>query len=239
MKFKYCNLQVKDLDDTKGIVQFYGSAFGNKDSDGDVIVNGAYTKTIQEKGPQGANRIKHLLQHKYDQIVGKILSVEQDSFGLLVESQLIDTSFGKDALEMYKHNLLEHSVGFRTVKGDFNKLLDAYEIKEIDLYEVSAVTWGANSQTPLVSMKSEHKIELATSLSKRMDSLIQAIRKGKFTDATFEALDIELLQIKAAYQSLIESLEVKEPLQSTPEIVEPIAKIDAVNIFKSVLNSTK
>ena len=33
--FKHCSLELKDIEEEKGIVSFYFSAFGNKDSDGD------------------------------------------------------------------------------------------------------------------------------------------------------------------------------------------------------------
>jgi HK97 family phage prohead protease len=232
MKFKNCGLQVKDLDDQKGIVQIYVSAFGNKDSDGDIIHRGAYAKTIAEKGPKGSGRIKHLVQHKFDQIIGKALDMYEDEKGLFVESQLVDTTLGRDALELYKHNLYEHSVGFQIVKGDWNKLADAYEIKEINLYEYSAVTWGANANTPLVGMKSlskDEQADYAKSLLERLDRLAIAHRKGKFSDPTFELLDLEILQIKAVVADLIDSLKGTEPGNTTQQDNEP--KIDGTELL--------
>src|SRR5690606_40163764 len=63
MLLKNLAAQLEDVSDKDGLVTHYWSAFGNRDSDGDVIQRGAYAKTIQERGPQGANRIKFLWQH--------------------------------------------------------------------------------------------------------------------------------------------------------------------------------
>ena len=48
--------EVIDADEKMGIVEGYGSVFGNVDSDGDIITKGAYRKTITENG----NRVKYL-----------------------------------------------------------------------------------------------------------------------------------------------------------------------------------
>ena len=59
--YKSTQLVVKDVDDTKGIVKAYYSAYGNEDSDGDIIVMGAATKSASERGPRGANHQTCLL----------------------------------------------------------------------------------------------------------------------------------------------------------------------------------
>jgi hypothetical protein len=50
-----------DMEDGSRIITMYYSAFGNVDSDGDVITPGAFTKTLKENGPQAKNRIWHLM----------------------------------------------------------------------------------------------------------------------------------------------------------------------------------
>jgi len=52
-----------DMEDSSRIITVYYSAFGNVDSDGDVIVPGAFTKTLKENGPNAKNRIWHLFNH--------------------------------------------------------------------------------------------------------------------------------------------------------------------------------
>ena len=62
---------VKDVDAASRIVTGYFSSFGFKDSDGDIIIPGAFKKTIKERGPSGSNRIFHLWQHRTDMVLGK------------------------------------------------------------------------------------------------------------------------------------------------------------------------
>ena len=56
-----------DIDEKASLVKGYGSVFGNKDSDGDIIMRGAYRKTLQENG----DRVKYLYQHDMDKPLGK------------------------------------------------------------------------------------------------------------------------------------------------------------------------
>ena len=58
-QYKSIAAEVKDIDEAKGIITGYFSVFGNIDSDGDMIMPGAYTKTLKENN----RRIKHLWQH--------------------------------------------------------------------------------------------------------------------------------------------------------------------------------
>jgi uncharacterized protein len=204
---KQCNLKVKDIDTKGRTVQIYVSEFGSKDSDGDIILPGAYKKTIAERGPSAENcRIKHLLQHSPYRLIGKPAKMEEDIKGLLVSSVLADTTDGNDALKLYEMDLFEHSVGFQTVKGEPDMTQSAYLIKEVMLWEYSSVTWGANANTPLVGIKSLSKADQHAALTDRMNKLFKALRKGTFTDETFEMLEIELKQIQDAYDGLIAPL---------------------------------
>jgi len=117
MDIKNCTLEVKDVT-SDGIVTMYVSAFDNIDSDGDVMVKGAYEKTISERGPKGSNRIKQLWQHETWNPIGVPLEMEEDSMGLLVRSYISDIR-GGDYRKMYKEGIItEHSVGFQTMKED-------------------------------------------------------------------------------------------------------------------------
>jgi uncharacterized protein len=147
---------IEDVDDVKGIVTGYFSAFNNIDSDGDVIVSGAYKKTVGENGPMGRNRIMHLLQHNPLMPLAKPMELMEDAKGLRFVSKITETSYGKDVIKLYSEGVFnEHSVGFEIVKSD-NKA-GYREIREIKLWEGSTVTWGANPNTPIESMKSWDK----------------------------------------------------------------------------------
>jgi HK97 family phage prohead protease len=232
---------IKDIDTTGRVVQFYGSAFGNEDSDGDIIMPGAYTKTILENGPNSRQpRIKHLLQHDTRRIIGKFTELTEDQKGLLCTSVLADTQDAKDALALYGLDLFEHSVGFRTIKweGD-NSNPENYvrRLTELQLWEVSSVTWGANSDTPLVGIKAHDpaaRLAGVDALNARMGKLFKALRTGNLQDSTYEQLQAEADSLQTAYKGLI-SLNQQEPKpeQSTLAAIEPS---DLIGAFKSKLS---
>lgn len=213
-RFKNIDLKVKDIDEQNRKVLIYVSEFNSKDSDGDIILPGAYTKTISERGPMSAKpRIKHFRDH-WD-LVGKPLEMTQDSKGLLVLSQISNSTLGKDLIEDYKLNLMEHSIGFETIKEDRTMFDGANALTELKLWEYSSVTWGANENTPLVEMKGYSKEEILQRINSKMDQLANAIRKGDYTDERFEALEFQLQTIKTSYNDYINAL--VKPLKSTPE----------------------
>jgi hypothetical protein len=186
---------IEDVDDVKGIVTGYFSAFNNIDSDGDVIVSGAYKKTVAENGPMGRNRIMHLLQHNPLMPLAKPMELMEDAKGFT--SKITETSYGKDVIKLYKEGVFnEHSVGFEIVKSD-NK--SGYrEIREIKLWEGSTVTWGANANTPIESMKSWDKPKTEDMIAK----FCGILRNGNLTDESMIQLEIGLKQIQEHLKAL-------------------------------------
>lgn len=225
---------IKDIDATGRTVQFYGSAFGNEDSDGDIIMPGAYTKTILENGPGTAQpRIKHLAQHDTYTIIGKFTELTEDSTGLLCTSVIANTAAGNDALALYELDLYEHSVGFQTMKS----LLDNTDpenpirrLTELKLWEVSSVTWGANANTPLVGMKgydptkpvnAQTALLTVDALNARMGKLFKALRTGNMQDSTYEHLQAEADSLQTAYKGLISLPSTPaKPTESRPLIID-------------------
>lgn len=230
---------IKDIDATGRTVQFYGSSFGNEDSDGDIIMPGAYTKTILENGPTSRQpRIKHLLQHNTRCIIGKFTELVEDQKGLLCTSVLADNADAKDALALYELDLFEHSVGFQTIKSEYDTTDPENPIRrltELKLWEVSSVTWGANSDTPLVSLKGLglNALQGVDALNARLAKLVKALRTGSLQDSTYEFLQAEADSLQTAYKGLI-SLpgEAPKPALATSEPGEPSGE-GLVNLFKS------
>ena len=224
---------VKDVDTKQGIVTGYYSVFGNIDSDGDMIMPGAFTKTISENGPQAKNRIMHLWQHNPTEPIGKPHVLKEDNYGLYFETKLIDTSKGADAIKLYEAGVInEHSIGFNVVKKE--QKADHVSIQEIKLWEGSTVTWGANELSSVVGMKSgEDKL---LSLIQNRDSLIKAVDKGNFTDETFELLTerIKFLteQLTQFYKDLTK--EITEPVSHSAEIKDDLKADDVAALIKSI-----
>ena len=209
----YCTktsvLELKDVDGTKGIVSGYFSSFGNVDGDGDVIMKGAFARSINNNGPKSsAPRIKHLLNHNPTQPLGKILDLYEDDKGLRYTSQVGTHTLGKDFIKMAESGLItEHSIGFQTINE--NKKQDYNEITEVKLWEGSSLTaWGANPLTPLTDMKGFTDVEQLADRIKAIDLFC------KNSDASDETIQALLIHIKQLHQMLIDAT---QPVVITPD----------------------
>jgi HK97 family phage prohead protease len=141
-------------------VSGYLASFGNKDSDSDVIVKGAFTKSLKDRGvgSSTARKIAYLYQHDMSRPIGQFKLLTEDEKGLYFEAELDNIPLANDVLVQYKSGTLnQHSIGFRYIadKIDYSKDEDTYFIKELELFEGSVVTMGANENTPFTGFKSE------------------------------------------------------------------------------------
>ncbi len=222
LEFKQHGGELKDLDTKKRIVTGYLSTFGGvKDSYGDIVEKGAFTKSINER----KNDIFFLNQHDWNQPHGKFNILMEDSKGLYFESEpLIDTSYSSDALKLYEAGIVkEHSFGYSTIISDYNKEEDIRYLKELKLYEGSNVTIGANRNTPFTGLKNR----TLKDVEGQSKLILKAFRNGTFTDDTFQLLEIALKQLQLeAYELGKKSL--KEPSDDT-QIIEPISIIKEFN----------
>ena len=207
--YKSLEMEVKDVDAKKGIVSGYFSAFGMVDSDGDIIMPGAFKRSIMDWGPDGKGRIKHLLNHDPSKPLGKIMELQEDEYGLKYSSQIGTHTLGKDFVKMVESGLIaEHSIGFKTLREQ--KSGDANQIHEVMLFEGSSLTaWGANENTPLIGMKNMGTIENIQSQIKAFEKFIRD------SDVTDETIDLCLIKVKQLAQA-IEMMSSTEAVIATP-----------------------
>lgn len=212
--------EITDVDIEKRIITGYASKFGNIDLVGDMIMPGAFTKTVNERGPLGKNEIWFLHNHSTDSPLGKPSVLKEDNYGLYFESKIVDTEIGEDILKLYQEGLInQHSIGFSTIKEEKVEPKNKnpyYEIQEVKLYEFSSVLWAANPDTPFLGLKSLD----AKDLSDRFEKLYKMLRKGNLKDESYELLEIEYNFIKSEIFKLINGRE-KSEIITTPEIVNP------------------
>ena len=228
LEYKSIFGEIKDLDTEKRVVTGYLAAFGNKDAWDDIIVKGAFKKTIAEN----MKNIYFLNQHNWAQPHGKFNVLKEDKKGLYFESKpLIDTSYSKDLMKLYEAKIIkEHSIGYSTVVSEYNEDSKIRTLKEIKLYEGSNVTRGANPKTPFLGMKTRTLEEI----NDEAKIIIKAIRTGTFTDDTFMLLEIALKQLQTDAYNLGISLKDAEP-ENTPIVIEP-SYIETINNFRKNLN---
>ncbi len=148
----------------EGTFSGYGAVFGNLDSHGDVIEKGAFKTTLREW--EGKGKLpKMLLQHGgfYGPVedmlpIGKWTSMEENSKGLKVSGELfaLNTDRGQMIYDGLKAGELDGlSIGYRAKKYTVGtKPTDPSRIlHDIDLKEVSIVTWGSNDRALVSQVK--------------------------------------------------------------------------------------
>tara|TARA_S200002703_G_scaffold30003_2_gene25944 strand:- start:32 stop:709 length:678 start_codon:yes stop_codon:yes gene_type:complete len=214
--------ELSDYDEKNSIVKGYGSYFNNKDADNDVIMRGAYRKTIEENG----YRVKYLYQHNMMQPIGKMKELYEDEKGLMFVAEIPKTTLGKDVIELMKAGVItENSVGILPIqkedKGDYR------EIKEVKLFEISAVTLAANDQAKIMDVKGSKMIE---DVYKRYDNLCKLIRKGDISDEMGYAIESEIYKLKSLF------VDATQPVEETTEPVEQKSEFD---VYKYLLNNLK
>lgn len=212
--------QIVDFDEKNNIVKGYGSYFDNRDSDQDIIRRGAYQKTIQENG----NRVKYLYQHDMMQPLGKMDELYEDEKGLVFTASIPKTQLGTDVIELMKAGVItENSVGImpivKEMKGDYR------EIREVKLYEISAVTIAANDQAKILDVKGMANID---QVYKRYDNICKLLRKGNISDEMGYALESEILKLKTYFVNATQPVE---------ETTEPVEKSQEVDIYKYLINN--
>jgi HK97 family phage prohead protease len=230
ISFKNYDASIKDLDVATGIVTGYFSQFNSIDLDGDVIMPGAFTKTIAERGPDSLKpEIAYLWQHDTYKPLGKLMVLREDNFGLYFEAKMSDTTYGQDALKLYRDGVItQHSIGYQVIKSVETTMEmeeEVEQIYEVKLWEGSAVTFGANPNTPFTGFKSVKERE------DRIKTLVKAIKNGTYTDETFGLIEFELLK-------LISLVKSDEPTVVTPVDNEPKEdnKIQEIKQFRNLLN---
>lgn len=148
---------IEDEEQTEyGYFEGYGSIFGNLDLGNDVIQKGAFTKSLESRPP---SKVKLLYQHKSDMPIGVYDEIREDAKGLYVKGRIaLKTRAGAEAYELLKIGALDGlSIGFKT-----NPKAVSYEdrgqkriIKEVDLMEVSLVTFPMNPKATVTVVKGQ------------------------------------------------------------------------------------
>jgi len=206
MLYKGIDLQFKDIDSNKGIVTGYFAAFNSVDSDGDVIEKGSFQKTITERGPEGKQLIKWLLDHDKYKALGKIDVLKEDNYGLYYEGKVGRHTLGKDFMFMVEDGIInQHSFGYKTIKENYDNQTKTNRIKELMMYEGSSVQFlGANPNTPITGVKS---LEDALDMCEKLQRFIQT---SKATDETLIQLDTKLKSLQIDLEPFLHSIK-EEP----------------------------
>jgi uncharacterized protein len=150
MEITSVRLEIKNL--SKREFDGHGSTFGNLDLGGDIVMPGAFAKTLADHRNKGT--LPQLFwMHNPDQVPGKWLEMSEDETGLAVKGVLADTQLGNEMHTLLGMDAVRGlSIGYRTKDYEWdregNRLL-----KEIELWEVSLVSLAMNPMAQVEHMK--------------------------------------------------------------------------------------
>lgn len=143
-------LEVKSVATADGLGRFtgLGSVYGNVDLHGDVVMKGAFSKSLAAKGSE----VPLLWQHDTREPIGLAKLTDTDK-GLQVDGEIdLDVAEGRRAFSGIRRGYVKGlSIGYDAKKDEFKdgKRL----LHEVELWEMSVVTFGANPRATVTTVK--------------------------------------------------------------------------------------
>jgi len=142
------------------IFEGHGSTFGNIDLVDDIVAPGAFSESIRKNTPV------ILWQHDRFEPIGMPVEIREDNIGLFLKVRMpkSDTFVAGRVMPQLKIGSVKAmSIGFRVEEFSFDMDTGIRTLLKIDLREVSLVTFPANPEARITSVKSVP--EYAASLS--------------------------------------------------------------------------
>lgn len=141
LETKFCRLG-EDIAVTDGCrIEGYASFFGLTDQGGDVVMPGAYGKSLGRLKREG-RAVKMLWQHDPAQPIGVWDEISEDGRGLRVKGRILtEVEKGREAAALVAAGAIDGlSIGYRTVTAE-KDAKGRRLLREVELWEVSLVTF--------------------------------------------------------------------------------------------------
>jgi len=143
-----------------GLVEGYASLFGELDQARDMVMPGAFARTLRLRGPR---RIPMLFQHDPAEPIGVWLELREDHRGLLARGQLIpEVARARELHALLRAGGIDGlSIGFRAVRGRIDPRTRIRRLFDVELWEISLVTF------PLLTGARVHAVKHRESFARR------------------------------------------------------------------------
>ena len=162
------SLQSKSYDNFK-IISGYASVFNITDEHNDMIIPGAFAASLS------ANRkIVFLWQRMVDKPIGVVEQIQEDEYGLYIQAKILtDVRCGQEALSLIESKAIYGlSIGFNPTSYYISDI-GSRIIKEVDLWEISLVSFPANRFAGVTGLKLHDK--LLSHIDKSLNEAITAL----------------------------------------------------------------
>ncbi len=159
----------------------YASVFGIVDLQNDIIIQGAFAHSISGN----PSNIKLLWQHQVDIPIGVFTTIIEDTYGLYVEGRLLmDVAKGREAYSLLKNGAINGlSIGYNVIESSYNDESNIRMITDLNLWEISLVTFPANENAVVISVKNAQDVltetDSNTQLLRAIDCVIEALKNNR------------------------------------------------------------
>ncbi len=166
-------LAIKSLEET-GRFAGYASVFGVVDNQRDVMLKGAFSRTLKGRVPE----IKLLWQHQQDEPIGVFTQIAEDGNGLYVEGKLLmQIQRAREAHALLMEGAISGlSIGYSPVRYSIDEVTGVRKLAEVELWEISLVTFPANDAAQVTVVKqlqqSGELVMLAEALDRALGALL-------------------------------------------------------------------
>lgn len=161
MRHKAAGHRVRDFDfaikavEQDGFFSGYGSAFGIIDSYREIVAPGAFSASLAARAAKG-RKLPALWQHRAYEPIGVYDQVAEDDTGLYVEGRLLVDAVprAKEAHALMRAGIVTGlSIGYYVEADSWNEKDRIRTLTQLDLQEVSIVTFPANDESRIDTVK--------------------------------------------------------------------------------------
>ncbi len=151
-----------------GIVEGYASTFGNLDRDFDVVVAGAFDRTLKEHRDRDERQVRIYYNHSPMDVIGgaPLEFIKADDKGLFIRAMInLEVKRGQDAYALAKQGVLcDFSIGYSVKgwhRGEGPTDGNVTYLTDLTLWEVSLVNEPANMEARVTAVKSFKGLNIA------------------------------------------------------------------------------
>lgn len=147
--------ELKGLND-EGTFNGYASVFGVKDDGCDIMMKGAFAASIADIKGRG-RKVPMLWAHNTREPIGAYTDMKEDDFGLYVEGKFTKgVARAAEIHALMKDGVIDGlSIGFRTKQYEIDTTSGVRKLKEVDLMEISVVTFPMLNVARTMGVKSD------------------------------------------------------------------------------------
>ena len=195
----------------------YGSVFGELDSYRDIVMPGAFNKSLKRDFSDKGRKVPMLWQHDSYNPIGVYDVIQEDEKGLYVEGQCnMKVQRGIECHSLMEQGALTGlSIGYTTIDSDMDDQLLARKLIEVKLWEVSPVTFPAGDSAR-AQVKSLMEVGTLSELedylrdaygASKKEAVALAARLKAITaaqsDSVVEADDAEVSRVKSILNNMV------------------------------------